>query len=284
MILITGATGNIGSALVTQLQAQQVPFRALAHTPASYERLRAQQVDAVLLTEPQGAEVETAFAGVDRVFLLTPSSGDQAEIERGFVDAAQHAGVQHIVKLSVLGADAPDVSLVQAHREGEHYIRQSGIDYTFLRPNAFMQNVGTADAAMIKQQSAIFNAAGNGRISFIDSRDIAAVAAAVLTNTGHSGQTYELTGPRALSYSEVAQQLTTLLDRPIRYVPLDDAAFYDALVSAGLPSWYAEGLGDLYRFYRAGNGTIVTDAVERTTGRAARTFATYLADHRALFA
>ena len=160
----------------------------------------------------------------------------------------------------------------------------SGLSYTFLRPNLFMQNLGAVDAPLIKQQNAIFNAAGDGKVSFIDTRDIAAVALATLQNDQHSGQTFEPTGPEALSHGDAADKLTALLGHRVNYVPLDDDAYRGALESAGLSAWYAGGLGDLYRFYREGKAAAVTDAVERVTGRAARTLDAYLTEHRAVFA
>lgn len=283
MILVTGATGKVGSALVEQLQAQQIPFRALAHTSASYDRLNKQQVHAVLVPEPNSTNVAAAFDDVDKLFLLTPSSPNQAATERTFVDAARYANVQHVVKLSVLGADAAAISLAQFHHESEQYIQQSGIGYTFLRPNSFMQNVGTIDAPLIKEHSAIFNSAGEGKVSFIDARDIAAVAIAAFSDERHNGQAYDLTGPEALTYSEVTQKLTALLDRSINYVALSDDDYRAALLAAGLPDWYANGLTELYQSYRAGEGAAVTNLVEQLTGRPARTFDAYLADHRALF-
>ncbi len=283
MILVTGATGKVGTALVEQLQVQKTPFRALAHSERNYERLTARGIDTIRGSADDGAGLAAAFGGVERLFLLTPSSPDQAETERAYVDAARQAGVRHIVKQSVLGADDPGVSLFEAHRESERYIRDSGVGYTIVRPNLFMQNLGETDAAPIKQQGAIFNSAGDGVMSFIDARDIAAVAATALSGEEHVGQTYDLTGPEALSYGEVVQKLTALLSHPVRYVPLDDEAFRDALLAAGLSAWYAGGLTDLYRFYREGKGEVVSHAVKRLTGRAAGTMDAYLADARAAF-
>ena len=125
MILVTGATGKIGAALVEQLQAQSTPFRALVRSDASSERLRAQGIETVQ-ADAQNADLAPAFAGVDRLFLLTPSSPDQADIERRLVDAARQADVRYVVKQSALGADDPGVSLFSAHLEVEEYIRASG--------------------------------------------------------------------------------------------------------------------------------------------------------------
>lgn len=283
MIMITGATGKVGTELTAQLQAQQIPFRALAHTGASFDRLQQQHIETFLVGDPYSAELAAAFEGIDSLFLLLPTSPDQAAIERRFTELARHASVRHIVKLSVLGADDPEVALFRPHRESERFIERSGVAFTFLRPNAFMQNIGTADLPTITQRSFFANSAGDGAVSLIDTRDIAAVALAALSDTRHHGQTYELTGPQSLSYTQAAEKLTNLLNRPIHYVALSDAAYCDALVAAGLPDWYADGLAAIYRFYRSGRGSAVTDLVEQITGRPARTLDAYLADHRALF-
>ena len=283
MLLVTGATGKVGTALVEQLQAQAMPFRALAHSPASYDRLKAQQIHAVLVPDVQTADLAAAFEGVDQLFLLTPTSLDQAAIEGALVDAAKQAGVRHIVKQSALGADDASVSIFGPHRESEEYLKQSGVGYTILRPNLFMQNLGTIDVATIKQQNAIFNSAGDGLISQIDVRDIAAVAIAAFTNPKHASKIYDLTGPEALPYSEVAQKLTTALVRTVQYVALNDNDYQHALVSAGLPDWYATGLSELYRFYRDGEAAAVTNTVEEVTGQPPRRLDGYLAENRALF-
>ena len=282
MILVTGATGKIGTALVEQLQARKTPFRALAHSETSLERLTAQGVDALRVADLKRAD-PAAFAEVDRLFLLTPGGPEQADLERSFIDLARQAGVRRVVKVSALGADDESVSLLGSHRESEAYIRASGLEYTFLRPNLFMQNLAALDAALVREQRAIFNSAGDGKVSFIDVRDVAATAVAALCGEEHSGQTFELTGREALSYGDVAQKLSEQLEHPVRYVPLDDEAYRGALVAAGLSAWYAGGLVDLYRFYREGKAAAVNDAVERVTGRAAGTMDAYLTDNRSAF-
>src|SRR5579859_61861 len=285
MILLIGATGQaqVGAALVAQLQARKLPFRVLAHTPASFDRLTKEGIEAILADDTHPGQLAAAFQDIDRFFLLTPGSPDQPTLERRLVDAARQAGVRHVVKLSVLGAGDPDVSLLRSHSASEQLIRQSGLDYTFLRPNAFLQNLGTREVARIKQYSSFANANGDGVVSLIDTRDIAAVAATALSSDRSIGQTYELTGPEALSYTQIARTFTALLGRPITDLALSDDAYQSALLSAGLPAWRAEGLSALSRFYRAGKGAVVTDAVEQITGQPARTLDTYLADHHALF-
>jgi uncharacterized protein YbjT (DUF2867 family) len=183
----------------------------------------------------------------------------------------------------VFGAGEPSLSLFQPHVDVEQYIQRAGVAYTFLRPNIFMQNLGNHEAAQIKQHHTLANPIGDGLLSFIDTRDIAAVAAAALISDQHAGQTYVLTGPEALSYADVARKLTRLLGTPVQYVALSDESHQAALVANGVPEGRAAGLAALYGFYRAGNAAAVTDTVERVTGRPARTLDQYFADHKSLF-
>ena len=285
MILITGATGQVGKELVKGLLEHKVPFRAVAHSQSSAESLKAQGIETVRADLSQPKELQTALAGVERVFLLTPSSLVQAQIENGIIDAARQAGVQHVVKLSVLDADTDDPrqTLFKAHAQVEDYLKSSGLAYTILRPNAFMQNFDRVNASTIKGQGAIYVSAGDGQISFVDTRDIAAVALAALTSSEHAGKTYDLTGPQSLAYHEVAQKFTAHLGKPVQYVPLDDEAMRQGMLGGGVPAWYADGLVELYRFYREGKGATVADGVSRATGQPARTLDAYITNHLGLF-
>lgn len=284
MILVTGATGKVGSALVQQLQAAGLPFRALAHSAASLERLRARRIDAAPVDATRPEELVDALRGARRLFLLTPSGPEQAASEARYVDAARRADVGHIVKLSTYRAEDPSIAFFQHHRASEQYIRASGVPYTFLRPNMFMQHLGAADAPMIRGQSAIINSAGEGQVSFVDVADIAAVAVAALRDDSHQGQVHVLTGRERLTYGEVAARLGALLGREVRYVALADDAYAAALRAAGLSDWYAEGLPELNRYFRDGKGGEITNTVERITGRPARTIDDYLAESRETFA
>jgi uncharacterized protein YbjT (DUF2867 family) len=165
----------------------------------------------------------------------------------------------------------------------EQYLQNTGIGYTILRPNLFMQNLVATDAVTVNGQNAIYNSAGDGAVSFIDTTDIASVALTVLGDPRHIGKTYDLTGPTALTYGDIATKLSELLKRSISYVALDDDSFQSALTSAGLPSWYAIGLMELYRFYRNGNAKQVTTTVEQLTGQPARSIDNYLAENSSAF-
>ena len=188
-----------------------------------------------------------------------------------------------MVKQSVPGA-APDAGLVfcRWHAQIEQYLAQSGLAHTLLRPSYFMQNF-LMSAQPVAEQGVLYGMTGEGRISYIDTRDIAAVAAQVLTSPGHQGTSYTLTGPEALSAAEVAERLSAAIGRQVRYVDVGPDAFRQALADAGLPGWLVDALIEGNTLLAAGHGATVTDEVARMTGRPPQTFAQFAADHRLAF-
>jgi len=195
------------------------------------------------------------------------------------VDEAKRAGVKRIVKLSVIGAAAEGFIFARWHRAVEKYIEASGLAWTFLRPNGFMQNVVNYMGETIRSQSAIYSPAGNAAASHIDARDIGAVGARVLTEKGHDGKAYELTGPAALTDGQIAEILSRVLGRTIRYVPISPEQYKQAAVAAGTPEGYADALVDLYRYYAEGKAAVVTPAVRELTGRDPTPFEQFARDH-----
>jgi uncharacterized protein YbjT (DUF2867 family) len=173
----------------------------------------------------QPGTLDAAMAGCDHLYLVSPPSPRQPEQERNVIDAAKRAGVAHVVKQTVLGAD-PEVSMAfgRWHGQIEQYLDQSGLAYTLVRPHSFMQNF-LLSAQPVAEQGVLYGMTGEGRTSYSDTRDIAAVAAQVLTGPGHQGQRYIVTGPEALSAAEVAERLSAAIGRPVRYVDLPAAAF-----------------------------------------------------------
>ena len=284
MNFIIGGTGQVGQLLVKQLQDTHVPFRVLTHNAASKEKLETQGISAVVGDYTQPQQLGPLFTDVERVFLLTPSSPLQTHIEQTLIDAAKAAGVQSIVKLSMLAADSePALPLLRWHAESEAYLKASGLQYAILRSNAMMQNFARVDRATIAGQSALYATAGQGKISFIDASDLAEVVVKALTTDHLLGKTYELTGAEAFSYPEVAAKFTHLLARPIEYVNLPDEAWRGAMISAGVPDWYADGLLGLYDFYRQGKGAIITQSLAQILGRQPATLESYLQTNRGVF-
>lgn len=283
-ILISGATGNVGSELARSLSRRGVSFRAVVRSPERASALVGLPGAEVVRGDlDDAASLERALAGVTRAFLLTGSSERAEEQQRRFVEAARGAGVRHVVKLSQWAADARSpVRFLRYHAAVEAAIRDAGMAYTFLRPNLFMQGLlGFRESIIVKGQ--FFAAAGDAKISVVDVRDIAEAAAASLVGEGHEGKVYDLTGPEALTHAEMAAELGTALGRPVSFVDVAPAAMRDALRGVGLPEWQADGVIEDYEHYRDGEAATVTSGVQDATGAAPRAFATFVRDHGAAF-
>jgi uncharacterized protein YbjT (DUF2867 family) len=161
----------------------------------------------------------------------------------------------------------------------EKHIEASGLEWTFLRSNGFMQNIVTYMGETIRTQSAFYSSGGNGAVSHIDVRDLGAVAASVLLEMGHEGQVYELTGPSAITYGQIAETLSGVLGRPVRYAPISHQQYKQALLGAGTPEPWADALVDLNRYYAEGHAAGVSPSVRRVTGRDVIPFAQFARDY-----
>ena len=198
-ILVTGATGNVGSQLVKQLSEAGQRFRVAVHSKKSVDGIDPDKAEFVELDFNKPETVKKAFEGVAKLFFITPVVPDVAEVAAPAVAAAKNAGVKHIVRLSAMGADMePGVTLGRAHRQVEKMIEDSGVSFTHLRPTSFMQNYVHFSALTVKEQNVFYQPIGDGKVPSVDTRDIAAVALAALTNSRkHADKAYEITGPEA---------------------------------------------------------------------------------------
>ena len=275
MILVTGAGGTVGSEVVKQLESAGAKFRAAYHSQSKADGAKVRGLDAVLIDYNRPETLDAAFQGIEKLFLLS-GSNTQQEIQA--VEAAKRAGVKHIVKLSVVGAEEEAFSFAKWHRAAEKAIHESGIAWTFLRPNSFMQNLHNFMGGTIRAQNAFYGSIGDAKTAHVDVRDIAAVAVKALTEPGHEGKSYDLTGPEALSYAEIASKLSKATGRTINYVNVGDADIKQGLMSTGAPEFYADAYLDLLRWYRTGEGARISDNVKRLTGREPITFDQYAKD------
>jgi len=282
MILITGATGTNGRELVDELNKRRVPFRAMVHH-ASKRNVLPQGVDVVEADFAKSDTLARALDGVDHAFLVSPSSERSAELEKNFIAAAKEAGVAHIVKLSVIGADLHSTCRFQRfHRETEIELENSGMGWTNLRPNLFMQTTLMYKPTIVSQ-SAIFASAGNSRISIVDVRDIAAAAAVALTEAGHEGRNYVLTGPQPLTYTDIAQHLSKALGNEVRFVDVPYSVTRDAMIQMGIPQWQVEGIIELNEVYKRGEAAEITDTVRSVAKKEPVTFAQFARDFSSAF-
>jgi uncharacterized protein YbjT (DUF2867 family) len=262
MILITGASGNVGREVVKQALAVGLKIRATFQSPAVAAKAPA-GLEGVIMDYAKPETIRAALHGVEKIFLVAPPVRDLPTLEANFVKQVRAAGRKHIVKLSALGGR--ESMFPSGHRDSEENIEASGLPYTFLRPNGFMQNLVNYNAGTIRSQNAFYGCQGNGAVSIIDIRDIAAAAVVVLAATGHEGKSYALTGGESLTNEQIAEKISRVAGRKISYVDLPAAELKKGILSTGTSEWSADALIDLQRLYREGEASLVTDDVERLT-------------------
>ncbi len=284
MILVTGATGKNGTEILKRLSGRGEPIRAMVHNSkniANATHNGAPEFVEADFDDP--ASLRKALGGVQRAFLVTNSSERVEERQLRFVALARESGVKHIVYLSQLHAslDSP-LRFLRYHAAVEEALRASGMSYTNLRPNFYMQGLLMIGKS-IASEARFFAPAGDARVSVVDVRDVAAVAVAALTQTGHEGKTYDITGPEALTHAEMAAQLSQALDRPVKFVDLPEQAFREALRGLHMPDWQADGLIEDYAHYRRSEASGTSSAIEETTGQAPRHFIEFARDNKAAF-
>ena len=280
MILITGGTGTVGSEVVKQLAATGAKFRVLARDPKKVPANP--NVEVVKGDLADAASVEAALGGVDKLFLLANSGPGVTEMQNKVIDLAKKAGVKHVTRLSVLGADKQSpVTLAQWHAEGDAHLKASGLKWTILQPGSFMQNA-LGSAGTVKKDGAMYGSAGEGKHATIDARDIAAAAVKVLTTDGHDGKTYPLTGKEALSYGDIAAKLGKAIGKPVKYVNLPPEQFKGALVGAGLPEWLAKDYLAMHGHQASGGAAAVDPTLGTLIGNV-RTFDDFLSAYAPAF-
>ncbi len=276
MILVAGSTGNVGTQLVKELVTQRTPFRALVRTNMDAERLRAQGIETIVGDFAQPESLRAALQGIERVFLVCSSSPMQPALEETVINETKRAGVRHLVKLSILAADSQsECVFFKWHGQSEEAIQASGLEYTFLRPNSFMQSFVRDFASSIAQEGAFRVPVEDGKISFVDTRDIAAVAAIVLCEQGHEGRTYDLTGPVALSYADAATLLSARLGKQVNYISTPANAARQEIWLQGMPLWLVDGLTALFDFARQGKAAVVSPVIKEVTKSDPRTLEAY---------
>ena len=274
MILVIGGRSKIGAALIGDLLGRGEKVRALARAGEPEGSLPA-PAEAVTGDLADEGSLVTAMTGIEKVFLLSSPHPDAVTWHRNAIDAARRTQVRLLVRSSILGADRESpAEFIAAHTTCDRYLEDSGLPYVIVRPNLFLQNIPESTIPSIDASGTFYADAGEARISMVDTRDVAAVASRALTEPGHAGAHYDVTGPEALSYADVAAKLTSAMGRRISYVAAPDDAVRKALLGAGLTEWFAGALVGLYQDYRRsgtdGYAAQVTETCQRLTGRPAR--------------
>lgn len=282
-ILITGATGNISSGIITQLKGSEHRLQALVRNPEKAQDLKRQGVELRVGDLEKPWTLGSAFAGVDTVWILAPPGPRAPEQCSNALWAARQAGARHVVRLSAIGAShtAPTINS-RLHALSDAELAASGIPFTILKPHYFMQNLLMA-AQSIAQQGAMYFALADGKMGLIDSRDISEFAAHVLTNAGHEGKTYTLTGPASVSMHQIAAAISEAIGKTVKYVPVTAEAERQTILQMGIDEWMANLLGDYSAAYSLNWGDLVTDDFQRVTGKSPRSIAQFAKDFAGAF-
>ena len=280
-VLVCGATGSTGRAVLDALVGRGVPVRAMVRADKDSGAVPP-GVQVAVADFDDAASVAAALHGAAQAYLVTPSSERAGEQQRRFADLAAGAGIRHLVVLSQLAssADSP-VRFLRYHAEVEDHVRGLGIGYTFLRPNLFFQGM-LAFAKAIAASGRFSAPIGGAKVSAIDVRDIAEVAAVALTEAGHEGATYTLTGPAAITHHDIAAALSAALGRDVAFGDAAPEAFAASLRGI-LPPWQVDGLLEDYAHYRRGEAAEVTTTVADITGRPPRDIGQFARDFAAAF-
>jgi uncharacterized protein YbjT (DUF2867 family) len=285
MILVTGATGTNGRLVVELLLRAGAAVRAMVQSTAKAADLAQAGAQVVAADFDKPETLRAALGGVERCLLLSAVDQRLVEREARFVEAAKNAGVRHVVKFSAIGAH-PAASFLfgRQHGQAEQLIMASRVPFTFVQPNFFMQNllwsVGT-----IKAAGEFYGTLGAARASHVDAQDIGRVITVALTEPvdRHAGTVHLVTGPAAVTFAEVADTLSRVLAIPVRYVDLTDEQLKAGMIGGGQPEWLATALVELNVYARQGHASVVTDTVERVTGRAPRTIEEWAREHVSVF-
>jgi uncharacterized protein YbjT (DUF2867 family) len=282
MILVTGGTGAIGSELLRLLSEAGIPARALVRNPNKAQKLPGITWVVGDLARPE--TLASAFNGAQKLFLLTHYYEDMVELQHNAIVAARAAGVTHIVKVSAFAAtDHSKAPIGQWHYQIEKELQESGIGWTMLQPHHFMTNL-VAQAEYVIKEGAIYSPSGDGKIPYVDPRDVAAVAFVTLTQPGHLGKTYVVTGSEAISYRQASEIIGNVIGKKLRFVDESPEEARARRIREGVPPAVIESILAIGAYQRAGGKTVtITDTIAALTGRPPRTVAEYIQENASVF-
>jgi uncharacterized protein YbjT (DUF2867 family) len=267
MILITGASGTVGRAVVDEMRKTGKPFKAMYRSEEEANKAAAGTASVIADFADIGS-LNKALANVDILFLVCSPIPQLVELEGNVIDACLRNGVRHVVLNSALGAGDYPKSFPSWHRKVEDKLRSSGLSYTIIRPNGFFQNIVAYNAPTIRAQDAFYAGMGKAKTSLVDVRDVAAVSARILVSPGdHAGKIYELMGPEGLSNDEIAGRISRITGRNVQYVDIPEATQRKAMLDAGTPEWQVTALLDLQAYYITEKCAAVTEVLPELLGR-----------------
>jgi uncharacterized protein YbjT (DUF2867 family) len=266
MILITGASGTVGRAVLAEVARSGQKHRAMYRSKAAAANAPA-GTEAVIADFSDKASLAPAFRGVESVYIVCSPIPELVQLEGNAIEASAAAGVGRIVLNSALGAGDYPKSFPGWHRKVEDMLKASNVAHCILRPNSFLQNLVTYYAPSVRAQGAFYSSMGNARTSYVDVRDIAVVAAKALQTSEHDGKTYELNGPEALTCAEVAERISRYAGTGVQYVDIPAEAQRKAMMDQGMPEWQATALLELQEYYTSGRGGDLDGVLPGLIGR-----------------
>jgi len=282
MILVTGSTGNVGTEVVKQLAAGGHKVRALVRDTKDATGKFPTTVDVVVGDLDNIESLVNAMKGVEKVYLLAPFTPGLVKQEANAVEAIKRANVRRVVKHSALGAQWEGITLARWHRATEKAIESAGVSWTHIRPSGFFSNA-LGWAGMIKNGGTVYYPTGEGKLGAVDTRDIASVAAKVLTEPGHEGKAYDVTGPAALSTRQQVDLIGKAIGKQLKFVDVPNAAARDSMLGQGMPTPIVDALIEFCDAIKANKCDAVNDTVQRLTGKTPRTFEAWTKENAAAF-
>ncbi len=283
MILVTGATGQIGRLVVKNLLKMDVSVRAFVRNEEAFHDFEDSLLEVAVGTFEDTKSIEKAVEGVEQLFLVGRDHPDQVMQHENVIEVAERCGVKHIVKLSAFGAtQESSIDLMRWHAETEERLKNSKMNWTFIRPHLYMHNLLRFGDRVA--ESGIFSAPmGSDKFALVDVRDIAEVSAKVLKDGDHVSNIYTLTGPTAVTYEEIAEQLSEILGQPVKYNAVPPKEFYEELLEKGTPSWRAKDLAYITEAYPDDRKSLITNDINTLLNRPARNITAFLRDYQADF-
>jgi uncharacterized protein YbjT (DUF2867 family) len=276
MILITGASGSVGKAVLQEAIRKESNVRAMYRSKEEAAKAPS-GCAAVLADYADKQSLSKALNGVTSVYVVCSPVPQLVELESNLLDACKEAGVRHVVLNSALGAGDYAKSFPSWHRKVEDKVKGMGLSYTILRPNGFLQNIVTYNAPSIRTQGAFYAAMGDAKVSYLDVGDIAVVAVRALQGGAHAGKTYELNGPEVISNQELAKRISRVTGRTVNYVDIPESAQREAMLGLGMPEWQVTALLELQQYYKQGGGAKTDGLLESLIERTPVTLDQYLA-------
>lgn len=276
MILITGASGSVGKMVLLEAVRKKSQVRGMYRSKGDAAKAPA-GCEAVIADYSDKQSLRKALEGVNSVFVVCSPIPQLVELESNMLEAGKESGVKHVVLNSALGAGDYGKSFPSWHRKVEDKLKATGMNYTILRPNGFLQNIVAYNAPSIRTQGAFYAAMGDAKVSYLDVGDIAVVAVNALAGGAHAGKTYELNGPEAVSNGELAKRISKVAGRTVNFVDIPEAAQREAMLGLGMPEWQVTALLELQQYYKQGGGAKTDGLLKALIEREPVTLDQYLA-------